>query len=116
VYAPWVTGYQPIAIAVMPQPGLIVRGAQFPKSEDYFFKPLNERVPVYQRPFRLVQDLEIDPAPQAVAALAGRTDMTINATLTYQACDDLVCFNPQTVPLSWTVALKPLDREPARKP
>jgi hypothetical protein len=116
VYAPWVTNYQPIAIAVMPQPGLVVRGAQFPKSEDYVFKPLNEHVPVYQRPFRLVQDLEIDPAPQAVAALASRTDMTINASLTFQACDDQVCFNPESVPLSWTVNLKPLDSERPGKP
>ena len=39
------------------QPGVVVREAQFPKSEDYFFKPLNEHVPVYQRPFRIVQDV-----------------------------------------------------------
>jgi peroxiredoxin len=116
VYAPWVTRYQPISIAVVPQPGLVVRGAQFPKSDDYFFKPLNEHVPVYQRPFRVVQDLEIDPAPEAVAALAGRTDMTINASLTFQACDDQVCFNPESVPLSWTVNLKPLDSERPGKP
>jgi hypothetical protein len=116
VYAPWVTGYQPIAIAVMPQAGLIVRSAQFPKSEDFFFKPLNERVPVYHRPFRVVQDLEIDPSPEAAAALSDRGDMTINATLTYQACDDQVCFNPQSVPLQWTINLKPLDRDRAGKP
>lgn len=33
-----------------------------------------------------------------------------------QACDDKICFNPQTVPLSWTVNLKPLDRERAARP
>ena len=31
--------------------------AHFPKADDYFFKPLNEHVAVYQRPFRIVQDL-----------------------------------------------------------
>jgi AhpC/TSA family/Thiol:disulfide interchange protein DsbD, N-terminal len=115
VYAPGVTGYKPIALTVDPQPSLVVRDAQYPKSEDYFFKPLNEHVAVYQRPFRIVQDLEIDPSPQSVAELANRTSMTLNGTLTYQACDDKVCFTPQSVPLTWTIGLKPLDRERVQK-
>ena len=114
VYAPGVTGYKPIALGIDPQPALLVRAAQFPKPEDYFFKPLNEHVAVYQRPFRIVQDLEIDPSPQAAASLANRAGMTIAGTLAYQACDDKVCFNPESVPLTWTIALKPLDRQRAR--
>jgi len=115
VYAPGVTGYKPIGLTIDPQPALVVRGTQFPKSEDYFFKPLNEHVAVYQRPFRIVQDLEIDPSPQAAPTLANRTGMTVTGTLTYQACDDKVCFTPQSVPLSWTIGLKPLDRERVQK-
>ena len=111
VYAPGVSGYKPIALTVQPQPGLLVRGAQFPKAEDYFFKPLNEHVAVYQRPFRIVQDVAIDASPQAAAGLKDRTSLTINAVLEYQACDDKVCFIPQSVPLSWTISLRPLDRE-----
>jgi hypothetical protein len=116
VYAPGVTGYTPIALTIDPQPALVVRDAQFPKSEDYFFKPLNEHVAVYQHPFRIVQDLEIDPSPQAAPALANRSGITITGTLTYQACDDKVCFTPQSVPLSWTIGLKPLDRERVKTP
>jgi hypothetical protein len=115
VYAPGVAGYKPIALSIEPQPSLVIREAQYPPSEDYFFKPLNEHVAVYQRQFRIVQDLEIDPSPQSVAALAGRTEMKIAGTLAYQACDDKVCFNPQTVPLTWTIGLKPLDRERVAK-
>lgn len=111
VYAPGVTGYKAIALTVQPQPGLVVKGAQFPKAEDYFFEPLNEHVAVYQRPFRIVQDLAVDASPQAAAALKDRTSLTINAVLEYQACDDKVCFVPKSVPLSWTIALRSLDRE-----
>ena len=111
VYAPGVSGYKPIALTVQPQPGLLVRGAQFPKAEDYFFKPLNEHVAVYQRPFRIVQDVAIDASLQAAEALKDRTSLTIAAVLEYQACDDKVCFVPQSVPLSWTVTLRALDRE-----
>ena len=113
VYAPGVKGYIPIALTVEAQPGLLPRAAQFPKAEDYFFKPLNEHVAVYQRPFRIVQDLEIDPSPQAVAGLKDRTEMSIAGTLSYQACDDKVCFTPQSVPLTWTIGLRPLDRDRA---
>ena len=64
VYAPSVTGYKPIALSVQPQPGLLTRGTLYPPSEDYRFKPLNEHVQVYQRPFRIVQDVLIDASPQ----------------------------------------------------
>jgi hypothetical protein len=114
VYAPGVTGYKPIALTVQPQPGLLVKRTQFPKADDYFFKPLNEHVAVYQRPFRIVQDIAIDASPQAAAALKDRTSLTVEAVLEYQACDDAVCFVPKSVPLSWTIGLRPLDRERAK--
>lgn len=116
VYAPGVTGYKPIALAVQAQPGLLVREAHFPKADDYFFEPLNEHVPVFQQPFRIVQDVMIDPSREAAAVLKDLKTMTISGTLTYQACDDKVCFNPQSVPLSWTINLRSLDRERARRP
>ena len=114
VYAPGVSGYKPIALDIQPQPGLVVRGARFPKADDYFFEPLREHVPVYQHPFRIVQDVEIDPSPSAAPSL--KESLTITAELTYQACSDTVCFVPQTVPLSWTVDVKPLDRERSKVP
>jgi hypothetical protein len=114
VYAPGVTGYKPISLSVEPQPGLVTRGAQYPPSEDYHFKPLNEHVQVYQRPFRIVQDVLIDASPQAQAALKDASSMTIKGFLSYQACDDKLCFTPQLVPLTWTVTLRPLDRERAK--
>ena len=98
-------------MTIAPQPGVIVRAAQFPKPTDYFFKPLNEHVNVFDRPFRIIQDVAIDASREAEAMLKDRTSLTIQATLDYQACDDTVCFNPQSIPLSWTVGLKPLDRE-----
>ena len=96
-----------------PQPGL-VSGRAVPQSEDYHFKPLNEHVQVYQRPFRIVQDVLIDPSPQGLAALKDVSSLTIKGVLNYQACDDKLCFTPQSVPLTWTVTLRQLDRERAR--
>jgi AhpC/TSA family protein/cytochrome c biogenesis DsbD-like protein len=114
VYAPGVTGYKPIALSVEAQPGVVMRNVQYPPSEDYHFKPLNEHVQVYQRPFRIMQDVLIDASPQAQTALQNTTALTLKGVLSYQACDDKVCFTPQSVPLKWTVTLRQLDRERAR--
>ena len=83
-------------------------------SKDYHFRPLNEHVQVYQRPFRIVQDVAIDASPQGRTALKDMTALTIKGVLNYQACDDKVCFAPQAVPLTWTVTLQQLDRERAK--
>jgi hypothetical protein len=101
-------------LSVEAQPGLVTRGAQYPPSEDYHFKPLNEHVQVYQRPFRIVHDVLIDASPQTQTALKDAASMTIRGVLSYQACDDKLCFTPQSVPLTWTVTLRPLDRERAK--
>jgi hypothetical protein len=116
VYAPGASGYKPVALTLRPQPGVVVKAAQFPKSEDYFFTPLNEHVPVYQRPFRIVQDMMLDPSREGTDALKDITTLTIVGAFEYQACDDKVCFLPQAVPLSWTIGVKPLDRERAKRP
>ena len=50
VYAPGASGYGRFSSRSRRSRALCVRAAQFPKPDDYFFKPLNEHVPVYQRP------------------------------------------------------------------
>jgi hypothetical protein len=93
---------------------VIVREAQYPQPEIYHFKPLNERVQVFQHPFRIVQDLAIDASPQGQAAVKDSSSLTITGVLNYQACDAKLCFTPQSVPLTWTVTLRQLDRERAK--
>lgn len=108
VYAPGAKGYRAISLAIDSNPQVRALQLQYPASEIYFFKPLNERVPVFQKPFRLVQELVIEGTPQAQAALRGKENITVRGTLEYQACNDKECFNPTSVPLSWTMNLRPL--------
>ena len=117
VYAPGATGYHIVGLTIAPQPFVRVVPMQYPKSETYFFKPLNERVPVYQKPFTLVQEVILEGTPTAQAALRGKDALTLTGALEYQACDDKECFNPTSVPLSWTLTFRPLVTErPARPP
>jgi DsbC/DsbD-like thiol-disulfide interchange protein len=111
VYAPGAKGYRAIALNIAPQPGIRVLPVQFPASQTYFFRPLNEHVPVYQKPFTLVQQLILEGTQEAQAALRGKENLTLTGTLDYQACDDKECFNPASVPLSWTLILRSLIRE-----
>lgn len=94
VYAPGATGYRAIALNIEPQPAIRVLPVQFPASHVYFFKPLNEHVPVYQRPFTLVREIILEGTQQAQGALPGKESLTLTGTLDYQACDDKQCFNP----------------------
>jgi hypothetical protein len=79
---------------------------RFPPAEIYEFVPLNERVPVYQKPFQLVQPVTVDASSKGAPRPAAGDELTLKAALNYQACDDRICFPPVSVPLSWTVKPK----------
>jgi peroxiredoxin len=113
VYAPGADGYKVIGLAIDPDPLLVVRPVDYPTSETYFFEPLNETVPVFESPFRLTQVMHVSAEREHRAALAEQGSITITGTLNYQACDDRICFNPQSVPVSFTVMLRSLDTERA---
>lgn len=101
VYAPEVRNYRPIAVRVDAQPGLSVVGApRYPVAESYYYAPLKETVPVYQKPFRVVQVVSVD------RSFAAGSTVTIAGALTYQACDDRLCYPPRTIPLAWKVRVK----------
>jgi hypothetical protein len=116
VYAPGAAGYRVVALTIAPQPFVRVLPLKYPVSEIYFFKPLKERVPVYRKPFTLVQEVVLEGTPQAQAVLRGRQSLTLTGTLDYQACDEKMCFNPASVPLSWTLALRAIVFDRPNRP
>ena len=99
VYAPG-SKYRPIKITIEPQPALAIEQTAYPRAEAYYFKPLKETQPVYQAPFRLQVAMtigEIEPSS------AGTGSITVTGALDYQACDDRVCYLPESVPLEWNL-------------
>jgi hypothetical protein len=106
VYAPGATGYQVIKLAMSPAAGVTYQAVKYPPSEIYTFEPLQEQVPVYQKPFQLVQTLVLDGSPDSAARLRKANTLIINGTLSYQACDDRICFMPASVPVSWAFTVK----------
>ena len=109
VYAPGASNYRVVSVNIAEQPFVrTLAPPMYPPSEIYHFEPLDERVPVYQKPFTLVQEIVLEGDLQAQAAFKGKDSVTINATLDYQACDDKICYNPVSLPLSWTLQLRSL--------
>ncbi len=105
VYAPGKHPYQVVNVTLDAKPWLRALPLTYPASEVYHFKPLDERVAVYSKPFRLTQEAAILDTPPATKALAGAKSVTVSAQVHYQACDDTVCYKPQTIPLSWTLVV-----------
>jgi peroxiredoxin len=101
VYAPAAKGYTPVALTVSPAAGISTGAPTYPEAEDYYFKPLDEHVAVYQKPFRISQRVTLD---RSAIARSSETPITLSGTLSYQACDDRLCYKPERVPLSWTIA------------
>jgi hypothetical protein len=116
VYAPGAANYKTIELKVVPTQYVRPLEAKYPPSEIYFFRPLNERVPTYQKPFTLTQQLVLDGSGATRTALASQTSLTIGGTLSYQACDDRLCYDPVSLPLTWTVGLKPIVTQPTGRP
>ena len=108
VYAPGASKYRVVSLTVAPQPHVRLGAVRYPKSEIYHFVPLNERVPTFQKPFTLVMDVVPEATPEGRKAFAGTTELVLTGILEYQACDDRICYNPVSLPLTWTVEMKPM--------
>ncbi len=117
VYAPGAEqmGYRVVGLTMAQVPHVRFQPVQFPASEIYHFEPLDERVPVYQQPFMLLQEAVVEGTREAEAALAKLDALTPTGTLDYQACNDELCFGPVSVPLSFTLDLEVLDRQRANR-
>jgi peroxiredoxin len=116
VYAPGASGYKVIDLKIAPGQYLHPQRTAYPQAEIYFFKPLNERVPTYQKTFTVVQEVVLDGQASTRTALSAQSSMTIGGVLTYQACDDRLCYDPVTLPLSWTVGLRPIITQQTVRP
>jgi hypothetical protein len=100
VYAPGAKDYLPVALELSPASTVRAGKLAYPPSQDWYFEPLKEHVPVYQAPFRLTQDVTIGKDVKV-----GQT-LTLQGVFKYQACSDTICYNPVNAPVSWTLSVR----------
>jgi DsbC/DsbD-like thiol-disulfide interchange protein len=98
VYAPGAKDYLPVALTIGMQTSVAVGRTIYPRSELLSFG--DQRVPVYQKPFRLTRAITVRRSAKA------GTVLIIAGTVDYQACNDTICFVPASAPVSWMVGIK----------
>jgi hypothetical protein len=98
VYAPGSDDYIAVDIKLNPLPAIKAAKVQYPKSTIMTFA--DEKVAVFASAFQLTQDVTLDKSVKS-----GET-IVVAGKVTYQACDDRVCYPPESAPVSWTVNVK----------
>ena len=100
VYAPGAKDFVQTRLTLSPQGRLTIGKPVYPKAELVLDPVLNERIPEYTKTFRIAQPVTLGPAVRS------RQDLTISGVLSYQACDDKLCYPPATASVTWTVNVK----------
>ena len=116
VYAPGVKDYIPIRFELDPSANFSAKAATFPKAESLYLEAIQETVQVYQGKFQITEDVNMASNDALQAILSGSREVKITGKLRYQACDDHLCYLPQTVPLEWNLKVEPHDRERVPEP
>ena len=108
VYAPGQTGYISIALKMNESPDWRSAPAAFPTATP-FVDPAGEHVTVYDQPFRVAQNITLTLTPSMRERGAARQQLVVSGAFEYQACDEKVCYRPETIPVQWTLALTPIE-------
>lgn len=114
VYAPGVQGYIPIEWKMADSDGYKVLPVVNPPSKKLHLPAIQETVDVYDGNFSLRREVVIAPQAKVHPLVNQAGELVIEGTLRYQACDDRLCYIPQTVPLKWTVKYE--NHDPTRVP
>lgn len=98
VYAPPQKQFKPISLALDAAPGVKIAKPKFPAPSTQTFE--GQSVNVYDRPFAITVPVVLPTAAERGASVR------VSGTLVYQACDNLVCYRPVTVPLKWDIQIQ----------
>jgi thioredoxin:protein disulfide reductase len=98
VYAPGNADYIPITVKLNPAADIKAGKLAYPKSDVVTLA--DEKVSVFQKPFRLTQDVTLDKSAKAGSTIA------VAGIVNYQACDDRMCYPPESARVSWSVTVK----------
>jgi hypothetical protein len=93
VYGPGAKDFLEPSLKIAPLPGLALGKASYPAPQLVLDPILKKRIPMYSTTFRVVQPVSLTPGERT----------TIAGVLTYQACDDRMCYAPASAPVEWTL-------------
>ncbi|MBI3975737.1 MAG: redoxin domain-containing protein [Armatimonadetes bacterium] len=116
VYAPGLRDYQGMQVVLEENPYVKVRDVQYAPAETLTLPLLGEEIPVYSHPVRVSIDASLPSRQELAPLLDVGGKVQIRGTINLQACDDRVCWPPQTLPVEWTFSLTPPELERSPEP
>lgn len=112
VYAPGAQGYRPIELKIANSPAFTVAPASYPRAENLYLPAIRENAPVYHGKLRLSQDIVLIPNTKKLEeSVNAANELLVEGSLSFQACDDKICYLPTSIPLKWVIKIIPPDRE-----
>jgi Thiol:disulfide interchange protein DsbD, N-terminal len=110
VYAPEQKDYIPVSLELQPSTDFKASPAKYPPSQPLFLAPINETARVYDKPFQIEQEITLARSATFVRRAAAKDTLVVTGTLGYQACDDRVCYRPDSLEVTWKIGLIPNER------
>jgi hypothetical protein len=105
VYAPEQKDYIPVSLELQPSTDFKASPAKYPPSQPLFLAPINETARVYDKPFQIEQEITLAGSATLVRRAAAKDTLVVTGTLGYQACDDRVCYRPDSLEVTWKIGL-----------
>ena len=112
VYAPGVSQeYRPVKWTMNESASWKSGPPSFPAAKKMSLAGDPELVPVYEGKFSITRELVLAREQDLKPQVSTEGDFTVEGAFQFQACDDRMCFPPQTIPLRWTFHLEGHDSQ-----
>jgi hypothetical protein len=100
IYAEGAKDFTPVSLALTPNAAVTPGKPTFPKPDMATALGSTEAVPAYTKTFRIA-------LPVTIKATANPGDaITVAGAVSYQACDDRLCYPVSVAPVVWKLAVK----------
>jgi len=100
IYAAGATDFLPVALVVVPNASVVPGKVSYPKPDVATAQGSIGDVPAYGKPFRIAL-----PVTVTRSARAGE-QLTVSGVVSYQACDDRLCYPSSTALVTWSIAVQ----------
>jgi hypothetical protein len=100
IYAEGARDFTPVSLVLTPHAAVSAGKVVYPKADAASAPGATESVPAYTGTFRIALPITVGRT-----ARSGET-LTVAGAVTYQACDDRLCYPVTSAPVVWTVSVK----------
>jgi len=104
LYAPGSESYRAVNLRLDPHPMLKEGALELPRPEKLFLPVIDETVAVYTGRVRIFRELAVSPAFKG-------SGIQVDTILSYQTCDDKICYPPSELPLSFKLDVLENDKQ-----